>query len=47
MDVMLYLIIACLLLLIIVLYLTKDIKGCGGNCKQGRLPCDCGKVDNL
>jgi hypothetical protein len=23
--------------------LTSHIKGCGGNCKQGRLPCNCKK----
>jgi hypothetical protein len=26
--------------------LFKNIQGCGGNCRQGRMPCDCRKSNN-
>lgn len=30
---------------IIIHYLLRNVKGCSGNCEQGRYPCDCGKYD--
>lgn len=26
-------------------FLTRNFKGCSGNCQQGKFPCDCGKFD--
>ena len=31
-----------ILSVIFIMLFMKGAKGCGGNCNQGRLPCDCG-----
>ncbi len=36
-------VIAVIYLSLVANALTSHIKGCGGSCRQGRLPCDCKK----